>query len=309
MAHAPTLKQLKYFVSVVEHNHFGKAAKACFVSQSTLSSGISDLEDNLEVVLIERETKGISLTSIGKDIYQRAQSILTSTEDLVELASSSKDLFSSELRLGVIPTIAPFILPQILSNIRESYPQFKVFIREALSEQLVSELKSGKLDVLLLALPFAAVAVKTKHLYYDDFLFAAQKENKLVKGHKKNQKIKLDDILHQDLMLLEDGHCIRDHALDACRMKASDLQLPYQATSLNTIVQMVASDMGITILPKMAVDANILGGTDVVVRRFSEKHIWRSIGLMWRSKSPRDEEFSQFGEFVLKSLGRSDENV
>jgi len=302
MAHTPTLKQLKYFVTVVEHNHFGRAAKACFVSQSTLSSGISDLENKLDVVLLERGTKSISLTTIGRDIYHRALSILTSTEDLVELATSSKDLFNSELRLGVIPTIAPFILPKILKNIRDTHPQFKVFIRESLSEQLVSELKSGKLDVLLLALPFAASSVKTKHLFYDEFLLAAQKNNQLVINKDSHQKVKIETILNQDLMLLEDGHCIRDHALDACRMKASDLQIPYQATSLNTIVQMVASDMGITILPKMAVDAQILRGTDVVVRQFLEKNIWRSIGLMWRNKSPRSKEFSEFGDLILEII-------
>ncbi len=301
MAHTPTLKQLKYFGSVVDHQHFGKAAKSCFVSQSTLSSGIAELEENLGITLIERENKGISLTSVGRDIHQRAQLILTATNDLVDLATSSKEFFSTELRMGVIPTIAPFILPKMLKSIRKKQPKFKIFIREALSEQLVHELKSGKLDLLLLALPFAADGVGTHHLFYDSFLLAAQKENPIV-NHK---KIKLDEILNQDLMLLEDGHCIRDHALDACRMKASDLQIPYQATSLNTIVQMVASDMGITILPQMAVDAHILRGTDVVVREFDEAHIWRSIGFMWRNKSPRQEEFKQLGELILLALNKT----
>ena len=297
MSHKPTLKQLKYLCAVVEYKHFGKAAKSCFVSQSTLSSGLAELEENLGITLIERDN-GVRLTAIGRDIYQRAHDILNSTDDLVSVASAAKAPFSTELRLGVIPTVAPFILPTMLSYIRKLHPEFKIYVREALSKHLINDLQDGRLDVLLLALPFPADHIQTEHLFYDEFLLAYPPNHKLAT----NKILKVEDILNEDLLLLEDGHCIRDHALDACRMKAKDLQLPYQATSLNTIVQMVANNMGITILPKMAVEANILRGTDVGTNEFSEKNIRRSIGLMWRNKSPRQEEFESLGQMVLDAL-------
>ena len=297
MSHHPTLKQLKYLCAVVEFKHFGKAAKSCFVSQSTLSSGIAELEENLGITLIERENR-VRLTAIGRDIFQRAQDILNATDDLVSVASAAKPPFSTELRLGVIPTIAPFILPTMLSYIRKLHPEFKIYVREALSKHIINDLQDGRLDVLLLALPFPADQVEIEHLFYDDFLLAYPANHKFAAKN----KFKVEDILNEDLLLLEDGHCIRDHALDACRMKAKELQLPYQATSLNTIVQMVANEMGITILPKMAIDANILRGTDVVTAPFSEKNIRRSIGLMWRNKSPRQEEFKLLRQLILDAI-------
>ena len=298
MHHIPTLKQLRYLCAVAEHKHFGNAAKSCFVSQSTLSSGIAELEINLGVTLMERDNKGVQLTAIGSDITQRAKHILTATGDLVAVASAAKEPFSTELKMGVIPTVAPFILPSMLSLIRKQHPDFKIYVREDLSKMLVHDLQAGNLDVLLLALPFAAENVITEHLFYDDFLLAYQANH--IIGSKSD--ISISDLVSEDLLLLEDGHCIRDHALDACRLKADDLQIPYQATSLNTVVQMVANDMGITLLPKMAVNANILGGTNVNTKEFSEPEIWRSIGLMWRNKSPRKDEFKELGKLVLEAL-------
>ena len=296
--HLPTIKQLKYLCALAEHQHFGKAAKACYVSQSTLSSGISELEDNLGVVLFERNNKSVRVTAVGKTICERARSILTDTEDLVATASAAKEPFTTELRLGVIPTIAPFILPKMLSHVRRAHPQFKIFIREELSEHLVHELQAGELDILLLALPYPAEQVTTEHLFYDDFLLAYQDKHPIGK----KAKLKTTDLINEDLLLLEDGHCIRDHALDACRMKAEELHIPYQATSLNTIIQMVANDMGITILPKMAVDTQMLKGTHVKTRPFDEEKIWRSVGLMWRKRTPREDEFRAFGDLILESL-------
>ena len=298
MAHIPTLKQLKYLVAVVDCAHFGKAAKACYISQSTLSSGIAELEDNLGIKLLERDSKGIRPTTIGVDIYHRAQQILTSTSELVTVASAAKEPFTTELRMGVIPTIAPFILPTMLGHIRKLHPKFKIYIREDLSKQLVSGLHAGDLDMLLLALPFPAENVVMEHLFYDDFLVAYQPSHQIAD----KKTLKISDLFEQDLLLLEDGHCIRDHVMDACRIKADAVQLPYQATSLNTIIQMVANDMGITILPKMAVDANILQGTNVKTRSFSEANVWRSIGLMWRNKSSRQDEFRALGQLIVDAL-------
>jgi len=296
--HMPTLKQLKYFCAVVESKHFGRAAKSCYVSQSTLSSGVAELEEKLEVTLLERDNKGIRLTAIGREIHQRSMDILNSTGDLVSIASAAKEPFSTELRLGVIPTIAPFILPTMLSHIRNKHPSFKIYVKEYLSRHLIDNLHSGDLDLLLLALPFPADHVTTQHLFYDEFVLTCLPNYKLLK----QKKLKVSDIKSEELLLLEDGHCIRDHALDACKMKADGLYSPYQATSLNTIIQMVANDMGVTILPKMAVDAKILRGTELSTKQFDEPHVWRSIGLMWRNKSPRQAEFRAMGQLILESL-------
>lgn len=294
--HIPTLKQLKYLCAVAEHCHFGKAAEACFVSQSTLSAAISELEDNLGVRLIERD-KTVRLTTVGAEITERAQAILAASQDLVSAAGAAREPFSVEMHMGVIPTIAPFVLPKMLKFVRKRYPAFKLFVREDLSGHLIDELHAGKIDVLLLALPYPAEGVEAQHLFYDEFLLAFEKHHSIAN----NKKLVTKDLQNQDLLLLEDGHCMRDHAMDACKLHTDKIRIPYHATSLNTIIQMVANNIGITILPKMAVDARILQGTNVITRKFDEDKIWRSIGLMWRNHSPRHNEFTLLGE-ILKSI-------
>jgi LysR family hydrogen peroxide-inducible transcriptional activator len=296
MAHTPTLKQLKYLCAVAEHRHFGKAAKACFVSQSTLSSGIHELEEILGVSLLEREQKRVRLTAVGKDITDRAIGIRAATEDLVAAASAAHEPFTTEMRLGVIPTVAPFVLPKMLKHLRKKYPQFKLYIREDLSGHLVKELQAGELDLLLLALPYPADNITEEHLFYDEFLLAYEKNNNLAK----KKKLVTDDLIDQDLLLLEDGHCLRDHAMAACKIQTQDVRIAYQATSLSTIIQMVANDIGITILPNMAIESKILQGTSVAIKEFDDDKIWRSIGLMWRKKSPRQNEFKQLGELICE---------
>jgi LysR family hydrogen peroxide-inducible transcriptional activator len=284
MAHTPTLKQLKYLCAVAEHRHFGKAAKACFVSQSTLSSGIHELEEILGVSLLEREQKRVRLTAVGKDITDRAIGIRAATEDLVAAASAAHEPFTT------------FVLPKMLKHLRKKYPQFKLYIREDLSGHLVKELQAGELDLLLLALPYPADNITEEHLFYDEFLLAYEKNNNLAK----KKKLVTDDLIDQDLLLLEDGHCLRDHAMAACKIQTQDVRIAYQATSLSTIIQMVANDIGITILPKMAIESKILQGTSVAIKEFDDDKIWRSIGLMWRKKSPRQNEFKQLGELICE---------
>ncbi len=291
-----TLKQLRYLCAVAQHRHFGNAAKACHISQSALSTGILELESSLGVTLLERQHKQVMLTPIGEQVVARAQALLADTDDLVVLASAHREPFSGELRMGVIPTIAPFLLPKLLAELRREHPQFKLFIREELSANLIEALKQGDLDVLLLALPYPADGVATRHLFHDPFVLALPPEHALLG----NDALKLRDLHDQDLLLLEDGHCLREHALDACRLKSSDIHVPYQATSLNTLVQMVANGIGITLLPQMAVDTGLLNGTPIETRAFAEKKVWRSIGLMWRAKSPREREFALLGEFILQ---------
>jgi len=301
MARQPTLKQLKYLCSVAENQHFGQAAKACYVSQSTLSAGIQELEETLGVSLVERNNRNVLLTTIGKDVVDRAHDILVDVEDLVSMCAAAGEPFSGKMRLGVIPTIAPFLLPRLLRKLRSEHPDFKLFIREDLSQNLLDALYAGELDVLLLALPFPAENVDVMSLLDDDFLLASPPEHSL--SRKKN--VRTTDLKGESLLLLEDGHCLREHALEACKLRDSQISIPYQATSLSTIVQMVANGIGITLLPSMSVEAGITAGTDLVVQPFDQPGVAREVGLMWRKKTPRQTEFRMLGEFV-RSCHRAD---
>lgn len=295
MAHSPTLKQLRYLCAIARHKHFGRAASSVHISQSTLSTAILELEEALGVRLVERSNKGVLLTSIGEDVVNRSHAILTQVSDLMALCDSSQGAFSSRMRLGVIPTIAPFLLPEILSGLREEYPNFLLYIREDLSARLLSSLQRGDLDLLLLALPYPAHGVEVMTLFEDEFFLAYPE------GHELAQLPKLTSskLKGSEMLLLEDGHCMRDHALEVCHLKDIDVQAPYQASSLNTIVQMVANGIGVSLLPEMALRANLLSATKVKTRKFDEPNISRRIGLMWRQKCPRQAEFRQLGEFIM----------
>jgi len=297
MTAQPTFKQLKYLCAIAKSQHFGHAAKDCHISQSTLSASIHELEEHLGVVLVERDNKRVHLTRLGEEVVSRSKDILANVADLVSLCNTSEKPFSHELRLGVIPTIAPYLLPSLLQLMRNEYPDFKISLREDFSKALVEQLTNGELDVLLLALPYPSHGTTTFHIFYDDFLLACPNNHPLIK----TQPVQLDDLNNQDLLLLEDGHCLRDHALEACKLNTNEMSIPYQATSLNTLVQMVANGMGITLLPKMAIDAHILNDIPVTVKPFLEKKIWRSVGLLWRNSSPRKDEFELLGE-LLKQL-------
>lgn len=299
MTRQPTLKQLKYLCAVAEHGHFGNAAKACHVSQSTLSAGILELEEALGTSLVERNNRQVILTGLGSDVVARAQAILLEVEDMVALCDASSAPFTGKMRLGVIPTIAPYILPGLLKRLRKEHPDFQLFIREDLSGHLVDSLQHGELDVLLLALPFPAEKTETMHLFDDAFVFACPRSHTLADM----SELSTSDLKSQELLLLEDGHCLRDHALEACKLKDNEVNIPYQATSLNTIVQMVANGIGVTLLPEMALDARILTGTEVETRHFKERNVSRSIGLMWRKKTPRRAEFTLLGQFIAEQCG------
>jgi LysR family hydrogen peroxide-inducible transcriptional activator len=294
MSRQPTLKQLRYLLAVADAGHFGQAAKACFVSQSTLSAGISELEDLLGVVLLERTSRTVLLTDIGQEVVRRARATLLDIEDMIAVCDASQKPFTGRLRMGVIPTIAPFVLPSLMKRLREEHPDFKLLVKEDLSGHLVEALNKGDLDVLLLALPFEAENVDTEVLYEDKFWFACAHSHSL---HQRDSMLP-DDLRGQDLLLLEDGHCLRDHVLEACNLELKDVSLPFQATSLNTIVQMVASGIGVTLLPDMAVHGSLLAGVDISLKPFAADAISRNIGLMWRKKSPRAEDYRALGEIV-----------
>ena len=298
MSRQPTLKQLKYLCALAQHQHFGNAAKACHVSQSTLSASIVELEDILSISLVERNNRAVLLTAVGQEVVTRAKGILTDIDDVVSLCEASREPFQGTIRLGVIPTIAPFILPALLKALRAQHPDCKLFVREDLSQALVDALQVGELDVLLLALPFPAEHTDTLSLFEDPFFLAAMPDTRLAMS----SKLRTKDLQGAEMLLLEEGHCLRDHALEACKLREKDVTVPYQATSLTTIVQMVANGIGTTLLPKMATDAGIAEGTNLVLRAFDEPDVGRQIGLMWRKKTPRKHEFGLLGAFIQECL-------
>ena len=217
---------------------------------------------------------------------------------MVALCEASREPFQGTIRLGVIPTIAPFVLPSMLKALRSAHPACKLFVREDLSQALVNALQVGELDVLLLALPFPAEHTDTLTLFEDPFYLATLPNSRLALS----QKLKTKDLQGAEMLLLEEGHCLRDHALEACKLREKDVTVPYQATSLTTIVQMVANGIGTTLLPKMATDAGIAEGTDLVLRPFDEPDVGRQIGLMWRKKTPRKHEFNLLGNFISSCI-------
>lgn len=296
MSRSPTIKQLRYLCSVVEHGHFGKAARACHVSQSTLSAGILELEEVLGVSLLERNNRNLVLTGVGEAVVERARGLILDVEDLVSLCQASARPFSGILRLGVIPTIAPYMLPGLLQALRTAHPEFRPFIREDQSQPLIDALHRGELDVLLLALPFPAEGVETMTLFQDRFHLATPPQHPLA-GH---SSVNTEDLKGEELLLLEDGHCLREHALEACKLRDSEVAMPYQATSLTTVVQMVASGIGLTLLPEMALKAGVVPASEVAITAFGDEGVSRDIGLMWRRKTPRQTEFHLLGEFITR---------
>lgn len=290
----PTIKQLKYLVAVAKFKHFGKAADACAVSQSTLSAGIQELERQLDVVLFERTNKRVLITARGQKIIDRAHQTLSALDFLIDEASTAEEPLAGKLSLGVIPTIGPFLLPALLPELRRRFPQLQLYLEERQSEPLLNKLSAGDLDVLLIALPYPSVDTTSRHLFDDRFQLACPADHALAKT----------DTLHtrqlegEELLLLEEGHCIREHALSACNLSSSDYGRPYQLTSLHTLVQMVANGLGITLLPQLAIDAGILAGTDLCVRPFVEKQVSRSIGLVWRKTNTRAGELELLAESI-----------
>lgn len=296
----PSLKHLHYLVNVHKYQHFGEAARACHVSQSTLSSGIAALENVLGVRLIERDNKKILFTPLAEEVVRQAQQILLSVEELTDQVQHYARPFGGTLKLGVIPTIAPFLIPQILMMIKQEFPQLKVFVKEGQSQQVLEQLKEGELDLVLLALPYPATGVEMKSFYKDRFYFAQHKDSQLNIEAIKEDFSNLKD---NSLLLLEDGHCMRDHALSACHLERSEKINSFAATSLHTLVQMVNNDLGVTFLPEMAIAAGILNNTDIEISPLADKeNDYREIGFAWRTQSNRKTEFEQLYQLVKRQI-------
>ncbi|WP_294391858.1 hydrogen peroxide-inducible genes activator [uncultured Sphingomonas sp.] len=295
----PTLKQLQYLVALRDMGHFGRAADSCFVTQSTLSAGLRELESLLGVILVERTRRVVRFTPLGLKIAGKGERVLREAEELANLARAAGKPLSGELRMGVIPTIAPFLLPRVLGKIRESYPELKLYLREETSGAACESLHRGHVDCVLLALPFSCGDIEHADLFDDRLLLAFPKAQAALMP----ETVPADAIQESELLLLEDGHCLKDHALAACNRPELRAEAAMMGTSLHTLVQMVDNGLGVTMLPQMAVDAGILDHTDVVARPLRADHPSRRIALVWRNGSPRDKEFQMLAEALRTAHG------
>ncbi len=285
------LRDLGYLVAVAEHKHFGKAADACFVSQPTLSTQLKKLEETLDVTLIERTNRQVMLTPVGEQVVAAAQRVLAEVKQLEMVAERYKDPFGGDFRLGIIPTVAPYLLPKILGPIRKAFPSLRVQLTEAQTLTVSELLRCGDLDAVILALPVEEEHWACRPLYDEPFYFAAS--NQHPKARRKT--VALTDLEDEEVLLLEDGHCLRDQALDVCNAHRATENLNFRATSIETLRQMVAANAGITLIPELA-----LGSRTGPVKYipFTGETPKRSIGICWRKSSTRIDLLEQLADLL-----------
>jgi LysR family transcriptional regulator, hydrogen peroxide-inducible genes activator len=291
-----TLRQLRYLGALAEFRHFGRAAEACAVTQPAMSMQIRDLEKELGVSLVERRQGEAALTALGTEVAQRAERVVAAARDLVDFARHRGRVLTGRLQLGVIPTLAPYVLPKILPVLQQRHPDLQIELRETQTKGLLDELARGTLDVVMLALPAADPDVETLRLFDDQFLLAVPATDK----RSETARVRAETIDQQQLILLEEGHCLRDQALSYCATSRGDVSLG--ATSLATVMQMVANGYGITLLPRVAVDVEVRDER-VKLLRFADPAPGRSIGLAWRHTSPRKADFTALGNVIVETLG------
>jgi LysR family hydrogen peroxide-inducible transcriptional activator len=291
----PTLRQLGYLVELSERLNFRAAADRQFVTQSTLSAGIKELETQLGVQLVERDKHHVRLTTVGEDVAARARELLASATDLAEAARSAARPLCGPLRLGAIPTIAPYLLPGVLPALRRAYPELKLYLREDLTARLLERLRASRLDVALIALPFETGDLHVRELFKDDFAFVAREGDPAVRA----TAVPLRKIDTKDMVLLEEGHCLRDHAIAACGPRRAAWGPRVEATSLTTLIQMVEGGLGVTLLPRITLDAGILKSTRLVARPFASAAPSRTLALVARRTSPRRRDADLLSEFLI----------
>tara|TARA_B100000686_G_scaffold351123_1_gene448990 strand:- start:3434 stop:4333 length:900 start_codon:yes stop_codon:yes gene_type:complete len=296
----PTFRQLKYLVSISKNLHFGKAAKECFVSQSTLSSGIQELERLLNVKLLERTKRTVFLTPLGKEISKKAESINIEMNDVLDLVKSAQEKMFGETRLGVIPTIAPYLLPKLMPKIRKHYPGLNLKLVEDQTANILNMLYSGSLDLILIAKPYKTENLNVELIKKDFFHVALPFNSNLLKIKKKS--LNNSDISQTNMLLLDEGHCLRDHALQACSKETKQKIDAFKATSLLTLVQMVANNTGITLLPDLVINSELLKNSKIKILDYENNKNFREIALCWRLSSPRNNDFSNFASFLRKSI-------
>ncbi len=293
-----TLQELKYLVALADHGHFGKAAEACFISQSTLSTQIKKLEDYLGIALLDRSLKRIVPTPMGSEIVISARRIIQEAEHIRALAQHAQAPMARTIHLGVIPTLAPYYLPHALTLVHAQHPHLRLLLREELTPQLIEHLNEGKLDAALLALPILEAQLDSVPLFYESFFAALPAEHPLT------QKTHLcaEDLAHEKLLLLDEGHCLRDQALEVCGTGARSRE-EVRATSLETLRQMVGMGLGLTLLPALAVNAAPLGDkSPLVTRPFTAPTPGRTIGLVWRKRAPLPQTFMQLAATLKARL-------
>jgi LysR family hydrogen peroxide-inducible transcriptional activator len=297
----PTLRQLRFLVALADRRHFGQAAEACFVSQSTLSAAIQELEDNLGVILFDRTRRSVAPTGIGLEIAERARTLLRQAEDLVDVAIAAHDPLSGPLRLGVIPTIGPFLLPRAMPRLRAAAPELRLYLREEQTARLLDRLEAGQLDAAVLALPVALDDAESEDVSVDPFFVVCPRDHRLASL----DTVGPGDMATDDLLLLEDGHCLREHALAACALEGARRNLAFQGTSLHTLVQMAASGLGVTLVPEMAIASGLLAGLDLHVAPLAGDRPWRRIALVWRRNSGRKETFRRIAGLLRAAAGET----
>lgn len=290
------LRDLKYLVAVAEHRHFGRAAEACFVSQPTLSTQLKKLEEELNVTLIERNNRQVMLTPVGERIVAQAQRVLREVNQLVNLAEQDADPFGGDFRLGMIPTVAPYLLPKILAPMRKALPKLKIQLTEGQTSVITRMLKEGDLDAIILALPLNNEQIIERTLYREPFYFAVSKEH--AKARRKS--VTLDDLDGEQVLLLEDGHCLRDQALDVCNSHNAVENTNFRATSLETLRQMVAADVGITLMPELAIPSRAGGRVSYIP--FRAPAPYRDIGLCWRKTATREVLLEKLADLLARAL-------
>ncbi len=290
------LRDLKYLVALMDHKHFGRAAEACFVSQPTLSTQIKKLEDELGVVLVERNPRHVMLTDVGVEIASRARLVLDEVNQMRELARRTRDPEAGTVRLGIFPTLAPYLLPHVVPQIRKRFPKLLLLLTEEKTEELLRRVRDGRLDAAVVALPIGDATLHEEFLFEERFLLAMPEDHPLAR----RKKIVAADLEDQQLLLLEDGHCLREQALAVCRLSGADEQSGFRATSLETLRQMVGSGVGITLLPALSVQPPVAPMPGLKLLRFSDNAPSRRIALVWR----RSSAFAPFLKRLAKVLAQ-----
>jgi LysR family hydrogen peroxide-inducible transcriptional activator len=282
MTPLPTIRQMQYFAALAEHRSFSRAAEICHVSQSSLSAAIRGLEDAVEAQLVDRSGRVATLTEAGEAVLARVRTILADTQELGAIARCDRVPLAGKLRLGVIPSIAPFLLPRALPSLRRHYPELRLYLREGITRVLLEDLRDGRLDAVLIAFPYQLEGVETEMIGRDPFLFAAPREHPLAT----RAAVRLDELAGEPLLLLEDGHCLRQHVLSVAGGETPG-SAEVRATSLTTLVQMADNRLGATLLPRIAVDAGITAGTALALVPVDSARASRDLGLAWRRRSRR----------------------
>lgn len=291
MENLPPLRQLQYLLALSQHKSFSRAAEACNVTQSTFSAGIAALENLLGHQLINRSTRTLSFTALGEDIVAKGKSVIHQASEIVSMAKRSGEGLAGPLRLGIIPTIAPYLLPDLLPALSRDWPQLELQLHEDLSSHLVEKMESGKLDVLILAFPFTTPHFKQLPVFSEDFVLATPKDMA------STDAVHIEDLENMELLLLEEGHCLRSHALDACRTQSPTIRKTFSTTSLPTLIQMVGNGYGVTLLPEMAAKQGALP-EGIHIRRFKAPAPTRDIGLVWRPGTLKDNDLKNMAATI-----------